>query len=89
MLRNVTSAHKGLAPSGKKYTHCFGSEKIICIFGIYPELSAGVLCSCRAHTKAKYYAGFSRFSSGLRRSNISTRGQERGTQSRTILSLDR
>jgi len=50
MLRNVTSAHKGLAPSGKKKHPLFSSIKIICIFEIFIELATGVLCSCRAHT---------------------------------------
>ncbi len=39
MLRVVTSAHKGFAPSGKKIHLFIAFEKIICIFEFFLELT--------------------------------------------------
>ena len=53
MLRNVTSAHKGLAPSGKN-TRQFCSLKFICIFELFIELSDGcALLMQGTHTRFK------------------------------------
>jgi len=57
MLPGVTPAHKGLTPSGKIHLLKLCLIKFICIFKLFQQLSAGALCSCKAHTMCKFQSG--------------------------------